>query len=124
MSLKGKSLVSITDYSKNDWLAILKLATQFENKQPKNLFAGKVIASLFFEPSTRTRLSFDSAIQKLGGSTIGFSGTDSTSVSKGESLKDTIRMVCRYPHLIFIPTYSKADSTNSLTECVSPVAIT
>lgn len=100
MSLKGRSLVSITDYSKNEWMAILKLAAQFETKQPKNLLTGKVIASLFFEPSTRTRLSFEAAIQRLGGTAIGFSNVNSTSSVKGESLKDTIRMASKYADVI------------------------
>ena len=102
MGLKGKSLVSITDYSKNEWLAILKLAAKFEKKPPKNLLAGKVVANLFFEPSTRTRLSFESATQKLGGSIIGFADSQSTSTKKGESLKDTIRMASGYSDLIVI----------------------
>ncbi len=102
MSLVGRSLVSITDYSKNEWLAILRLTAKFEKKQPKNLLTGKVVASLFYEPSTRTRLSFESATQRLGGSVIGFSGTAGTSVDKGESLKDTIRMASRYADLIVL----------------------
>lgn len=102
MSLAGKSLISISDYTKSDWLNILKKAKQFEKKQPGNILAGKVVASLFFEPSTRTRLSFESAVQKLGGSVIGFDQAGSSSTSKGESLKDTIRTVSNYADLIVI----------------------
>lgn len=100
MSLAGKSLISITDYSKNDWLAILSLAEKFEQNPPGNILQGKVVASLFFEPSTRTRLSFESAVQKLGGTVIGFDQAGSSSTSKGETLKDTIRMVSGYADLI------------------------
>jgi aspartate carbamoyltransferase catalytic subunit len=100
MSLKGKSLVSINDYSKSEWLNILKIAERFEKKQPKNLLAGKVIASLFFEPSTRTRLSFESAVAKLGGNYISFSDSKNTSTKKGETLKDTVRVVSKYADLL------------------------
>jgi len=61
---------------------------------------GKVVATLFFEPSTRTRLSFESAVNYLGGKVIGFSDASSSSVKKGESLKDTILTVCNYSDLI------------------------
>lgn len=100
MKLAGKSLVSINDYTKAEWLHILKIAKKFEAKPPKNLLAGKVIASLFFEPSTRTRLSFESAVAKLGGSYISFSDSKNTSTKKGESLKDTIRVVSKYADLL------------------------
>ncbi len=100
--MKNKSLISIHDYSKNDYLRIMDLAEEFE-KNPRNygnLLSGKVIATLFFEPSTRTRLSFESAIQRLGGSVIGFTDSSSSSVSKGETLKDTIKTVSQYSDLI------------------------
>lgn len=100
MSLLGKSLISINDYTKKDWLKILKLAGRFEQKAPGNILAGKVVACLFFEPSTRTRLSFESAVQKLGGSVIGFDQAGSSSTAKGESLKDSIRTVSNYADLI------------------------
>lgn len=98
--LKGRSLVSITDYSKEEILRILDIAEEFEKNQRQNILSNYVIASLFFEPSTRTRLSFESAIQYLGGKVIGFSSPDATSVTKGESLKDTILMVSSYSDLI------------------------
>src|SRR5438045_2679090 len=87
--------------STKEWTsAVMAVPKQFENKPPKNSLAGKVIANLFFEPSTRTRLSFESAVQKLGGSLIGFDDPSSTSLKKGESLKDTIRMASGYSDLI------------------------
>ena len=98
--MKKKDLISITDYSKEDYLHILKLAAEFEENPNQRLLEGKVVASLFFEPSTRTRLSFETAINRLGGRIIGFSDAGSSSVSKGETLHDTIRMVSNYVDLI------------------------
>ena len=98
--MKKKDLISITDYSKEDYLRILKLAADFEENPNQRLLEGKVVASLFFEPSTRTRLSFETAINRLGGRIVGFSDAGSSSVSKGESLHDTIKMVSNYVDLI------------------------
>jgi len=100
--MKNKSLVSINDYTKEDYLKILDIASEFENNSNQNLLNGKIIASLFFEPSTRTRLSFETAIDRLEGRIIGFSDANSTSVSKGESLKDTIKTIANYCDLIVI----------------------
>ncbi len=100
--MKNKSLISINDYSKEEILKILELSSFFEKKENQNMdyLKGKVIATLFFEPSTRTRLSFETAINRLGGRVIGFSDSRSTSATKGETLKDTIKMVSRYADLI------------------------
>ncbi len=98
--MKKKDLISITDYSKEDYLRILELAADFEENPNQRLLEGKVVASLFFEPSTRTRLSFETAINRLGGRIIGFSDAGSSSVSKGETLHDTTRMVSNYVDLI------------------------
>lgn len=98
--MKKKDLISITDYSKDDYLKILELAADFEANPNQRLLEGKVVASLFFEPSTRTRLSFETAINRLGGRIIGFSDAGSSSVSKGETLHDTTRMVSNYVDLI------------------------
>jgi len=98
--MKNKSLVSINDFTKEDYLRILNLASEFEKNPNQNLLDGKVVASLFFEPSTRTKLSFDTAISRLGGKLIGFSDASSSSTSKGESLSDTIRTVANYADLI------------------------
>lgn len=98
--MKNRSLVSISDYSKEEIIKILDLAEDFEKQPRQELLKGKVIASLFFEPSTRTRLSFESAVQQLGGSIIGFSSAATTSVQKGETLKDTILTVSNYSDLI------------------------
>jgi len=98
--MKNRSLVSIADYSKKDILRILELAVEFEKDPYQQLLNKNVIATLFFEPSTRTRLSFESAISRLGGKVIGFSDSTSTSVQKGETLKDTIKTVSNYCDLI------------------------
>jgi aspartate carbamoyltransferase catalytic subunit len=98
--MKNKSLVSITDYSKSDYLRILEIAADFEKNSYQNLLNGKVVATLFFEPSTRTRLSFESAINRLGGRVIGFSDANTSSVTKGETLYDTIKVVSNYAELI------------------------
>ena len=98
--MKNKSLVSITDYSKEQILEIIELAAEFEKKPVNDLLKGRVVATLFFEPSTRTRLSFESAVNYMGGRIIGFTDSASSSVQKGESLKDTIKTVSNYCDLI------------------------
>ena len=100
--MKYKSLVAIDDYSKDDYLEIMDLAAYFEKNPVQKLLDGKVAATLFFEPSTRTRLSFESAVNRLGGKVLGFSDSSQTSVSKGETLKDTILMVGCYVDLIIM----------------------
>jgi len=98
--MKNKSLVSITDYSKTQIAEILRLASLFEQKPTQQILADKVVATLFFEPSTRTRLSFESAVSRLGGKIIGFTDSSSSSVTKGETLRDTIMTVANYSDLI------------------------
>lgn len=98
--MKNRSLVSIDDFSTDEIIHILDLAEEFEKQPVQKLLEGKVVATLFFEPSTRTRLSFESAINRLGGKIVGFSDVSSSSVTKGETLHDTIRMVSSYSDLI------------------------
>lgn len=100
ISLKNRSLISIDDYTPEEICHILDIGEDFEKNRHQDLLHGRVIASLFFEPSTRTRLSFETAIELLGGAVIGFSSTSGTSIQKGESLKDTIIMVANYADLI------------------------
>ncbi|MBC8319521.1 MAG: aspartate carbamoyltransferase [Bacteroidetes bacterium] len=119
--LKGRSLVSITDYSKDEIIQILDLAEEFEKNQRQKILDQYVIASLFFEPSTRTRLSFESAVQYLGGSIIGFASADTSSVKKGESLKDTILTVSCYSDLIVMR--NPMDGSARYASEVSPVPI-
>lgn len=100
--MKAKSLVSITDFSVEEYDKILKLAKEFEENSNQKILENAVIATLFFEPSTRTRLSFESAVNRLGGKIIGFSDSNTSSSTKGESLKDTILMVANYSDLIIM----------------------
>lgn len=95
-----QSLVSIKDYSKDDILRILNLTEKFDKNPNQRLLEGKVCATLFFEPSTRTRLSFETAFNRLGARVIGFTDAATTSSSKGESLKDTIMMINNYADII------------------------
>ena len=103
--MKSKSLVSIDQCSKEDILRILNNAEKFEQNPNRRLLEGKVAATLFFEPSTRTRLSFETAVNRLGGRVIGFQDASTTSSSKGETLKDTILMVSNYADLIIMRHY-------------------
>lgn len=119
--IKGRSLVSITDYSKDEIIHILNLAEGFEKDYRQNILNGYVIGSLFFEPSTRTRLSFESAVQYLGGSIIGFASADTSSVKKGESLKDTILTVSNYSDLIVMR--NPMDGSARYASEISPVPI-
>jgi len=99
-NLKKRSLVGIDDFSKEEQLNILDLAAGFEESPTRKILEDYVVATLFFEPSTRTRLSFESAASRLGAKVIGFTDSASSSVKKGESLKDTILTVSNYSDLI------------------------
>ncbi|MDE5631655.1 MAG: aspartate carbamoyltransferase [Muribaculaceae bacterium] len=98
--MNTQSLVSIDDITKEEMLQLLERARYFEANPNSKLLDGKVVATLFFEPSTRTRLSFETAVNRLGGRVIGFSDASTSSTSKGETLKDTIKMVSNYADLI------------------------
>jgi len=100
--MENRSLVTIAEHSKEKILYLLEMAKQFENNPNRKILDGKVVATLFFEPSTRTRLSFETAVNRLGGRVIGFSDASTTSSSKGETLKDTIMMVSNYADLIIM----------------------
>lgn len=101
-AMNPNSLVSISDISREEILHLLDEAAFFESNPNHKLLDGKVVATLFFEPSTRTRLSFETAVNRLGGRVIGFSDAATTSSSKGETLKDTIIMVSNYVDLIIM----------------------
>jgi aspartate carbamoyltransferase catalytic subunit len=98
--MKNKSLVSINDFTREEHIHILDLAEEFEKKPTQQILRDYVVATLFFEPSTRTRLSFESAASRLGAKVIGFSEPGSSSVQKGESLRDTIKTVSNYSDII------------------------
>ncbi|MBW2975329.1 aspartate carbamoyltransferase [Candidatus Woesearchaeota archaeon] len=102
MDFKGRDIISIPDFSKKELLYILSTARKIEKSHNPELLKNKIAALLFYEPSTRTRLSFASAIKRLGGNTIGFAKGDVTSLKKGETLRDTIRMVEQYADVIII----------------------
>lgn len=99
------NLVSIDDISREEILDLIERARYFEEHPNHKVLDGKVVATLFFEPSTRTRLSFETAVNRLGGRVIGFSDAGTTSTSKGETLKDTIKMVSNYVDLIIMRHY-------------------
>ena len=103
--MNTNSLVSIDDISRDEILDLLERARFFEEHPNHRILQGKVVATLFFEPSTRTRLSFETAVNRLGGRIIGFSDASTTSTSKGETLKDTIKMVSNYVDLIIMRHY-------------------
>lgn len=103
--MNTKSLVSISDIGRDEIMQLLETARKFEMHPNRRLLEGKVVATLFFEPSTRTRLSFETAVNRLGGRVIGFSDASNTSTSKGETLKDTIKMVSNYVDLIIMRHY-------------------
>lgn len=99
------NFVTIADLSKEKILYMIKLAQEFEKYPDREILKGKVIATLFFEPSTRTRLSFETAANRLGARVIGFSDAKVTSATKGETLKDTILMVSNYADVIVMRHY-------------------
>ncbi|UCE37855.1 MAG: aspartate carbamoyltransferase [Thermoplasmata archaeon] len=106
MEFMGRDVVSIKDFSGEEIEHILDITKKMhpvaEGEKKSNILEGKVLASLFYEPSTRTRLSFESAMLRLGGSTIGFAEPDNTSFSKGETMADTIKMAESYADVIVL----------------------
>lgn len=97
--------ITIANLSKDDLMYLLSMAEEFEKHPNRELFKGKVVATLFYEPSTRTRLSFETAANRLGARVIGFSDAKASSVAKGETLKDTILMVSNYADIIAMRHY-------------------
>ncbi|UCE29072.1 MAG: aspartate carbamoyltransferase [Candidatus Bathyarchaeota archaeon] len=102
MEFKRRDIISIKDFTRKEIDYILETAETMEPlaKTSSNILHGKMLATLFFEPSTRTRLSFEAAMHKLGGSAIGFAEPGMASVKKGENLADTIRVVENYADII------------------------
>ncbi len=105
-SFTGMDVISIADFSKDKIMKVLKTAKEMipvaMGKKINNSLQGKILSALFFEPSTRTRLSFESAMKRLSGNVLGFAQPEGTSVMKGETLADTIRMVDAYSDVIVI----------------------
>lgn len=102
MQFLNRDVISIQDFTKQEINHILQVSHNIEPqaKTGTNTLKGKILATLFYEPSTRTRLSFEAAMQKLGGTTIGFAQTETTSTMKGENLADTIRTIENYADVI------------------------
>lgn len=98
--MEKHNFVTIADLSKEKILYLLQMAHEFEKHPNREILKGKVIATLFFEPSTRTQLSFQTAANRLGARVIGFSDAKTSSTTKGETLKDTILMVSNYADAI------------------------
>ena len=105
-SFKGKDILHGNQFTKKDVDTIIRNASYFEKELKKkhslNLLKGKILATLFFEPSTRTRLSFEAAMQRLGGGVISLGSVESSSVAKGETLTDTVQTVSQYADVIVI----------------------
>jgi aspartate carbamoyltransferase catalytic subunit len=104
LEFEGRDIISIKDFTREEIDYILKIAQAMEPIATKgsDMLRGKILATLFFEPSTRTRLSFEAAMHKLGGSTIGFAEAEIASVKKGENLADTVRTVENYADIIAV----------------------
>ncbi|MEM3578275.1 MAG: aspartate carbamoyltransferase [Candidatus Bathyarchaeia archaeon] len=104
MEFEGRDIISIKDFSREEIDYVLRVSQTMEPLAQKgsDTLKGKILATLFFEPSTRTRLSFEAAMHKLGGSTIGFAEAEIASVRKGENLADTVRTVENYADIIAI----------------------
>ncbi|WP_131160213.1 aspartate carbamoyltransferase [Aeropyrum pernix] len=99
---KGRDVISITDFTRGDLELLFREADVIESKAGSKPLDGMVVALAFFEPSTRTRLSFETAVKRLGGSTLLISGEEAISVAKGENLADTITMLDSYADAIVI----------------------
>ena len=115
------NLITIDGLSRERLEYLLTLGREFERRPNRKILDGRIVATLFFEPSTRTRLSFETAAQRLGARVIGFSDPAATSSSKGESLEDTIRMVGNYADVIVMRHYIEGAAERAVR--VSPVPI-
>jgi aspartate carbamoyltransferase len=124
-SLKGKDILHGNQFSKKDVNAIIEVASEFEKELKKkgklSLLKGEILATLFYEPSTRTRLSFEAAMQRLGGGVIGMGSVESSSVAKGETLVDTVRTVSQYADIIVL-RHPRTGSAREAAE-VTPIPV-
>ena len=119
--MESKSLVTIANHSREKIEYLIRMAQEFEKHPNRRLLEGKIVATLFFEPSTRTRLSFATAANRLGARVIGFADPKVTSGTKGETLKDTIMMVSNYADIIVMRHY--LEGAAQYASEVSPVPI-
>jgi len=119
--METRSLVTIAKHSKEKLLYLIEMAQEFERHPNRKILDGKIVATLFFEPSTRTRLSFETAANRLGAKVIGFADPKVTSGTKGETLKDTIMMVSNYADIIVMRHY--LEGAAQYASEISPVPI-
>lgn len=119
--MEKRNFVTIADLSREKILYMLRMAEEFEKRPNRDLLSGKIVATLFFEPSTRTRLSFETAANRLGARVIGFADPKVTSGTKGETLKDTILMVANYADVIVMRHYIEGAAQYAAE--ISPVPI-
>ena len=115
------NFVTIANLSKEKLRYLIEMAAEFEKYPNREILKGKIIATLFFEPSTRTRLSFETAANRLGAKVIGFTDPKVTSSTKGETLKDTIMMVANYADVIIMRHY--LEGAAKYASEISPVPI-
>ena len=119
--MENRSLVTIAKHTRETLLYLIEMAQEFERHPNRKILEGKIVATLFFEPSTRTRLSFETAANRLGAKVIGFADPKVTSGTKGETLKDTIMMVSNYADIIVMRHY--LEGAAQYASEISPVPI-
>ena len=119
--MEKRCLVSVANLPKEKILNIIRMGQEFEKRPNRKLLDGRIVATLFFEPSTRTRLSFETAANRLGAKVIGFTDPKVTSSTKGETLKDTIMMVSNYADVIVMRHY--LEGAAKYASEVSPVPV-
>src|SRR4030066_173700 len=123
--LKGKDILHGNQFSKKDIDGMIKIASDFEKELKKKdsltLLKGKILATLFYEPSTRTRLSFETAMQRLGGGVISMGSVEGSSVAKGETLSDTVRTVSQYADVIVV-RHPRLGSAKEAADC-TPIPV-
>lgn len=115
------SLISIQDLTLEEILSILKQAEQMKKKRPKPILRGRLMASCFYEASTRTRLSFEAAMKRLGGDVIGFSDSSNTSSTKGESLYDAMKVIGSYVDVIILRHSADGAARLASTATTTPI---
>ncbi|MCE4627078.1 MAG: aspartate carbamoyltransferase [Desulfurococcales archaeon] len=122
---KGRDVLNILDFSRGDLEELFELAKKYKedlkNHRVNRILEGYVIALAFFEPSTRTRMSFETAAKRLGAATVGFTSGEGTSIEKGETLADTIRMLDSYADLIVIRSKFEGSAILASEVAVHPV---
>ena len=121
ISLKDKDIISILDFTKEEILYILEISSRMEKEACPDILSGKILANLFFEPSTRTRLSFEAAMKRLGGQVIGFDELGTTSTVKGESLRDSVKIIEGYCDIIVLRHFLEGASRLSADSVDIPV---